>query len=189
MARDIASEAGQTWSVRALQALAEVLQPMDSQDNRKDKGRMRVFTGPGWILRVASKPAHYESLRVAGRLLGQTMLAPAAAETRTFAFYFDELTGGAAKLPQVAEYGVVGLLRALCAVLVSVDLPTLGIAEAVWVKHVRDMTKDTTAVAFRAVGVGALADAEVMVAVLKRACSNYWGTLKPLSGGGSTLWT
>ena len=134
---------------------------------------MRNFTGPGWIRRVVAVPSHLKALRVAGRLLGQAMRAPASAGIGTFGEHFSKLSG-AAKLPDIGTYGVSGLLRAFSVVLVDMGRPTLALSEADWVKHLRDMTSDTTAVAFRAVDVRALADAEGMVAVLKAACSRYW---------------
>ena len=164
-----------TWTVRALETLADALEDMHRRDNRKDKGRMRNYTGPAWIRLVAGDSSHYASLRAAGRVLGQPLVASAAAEVRGFSFYFDKLTSKVAKLPQVATYGVSGLLRALCAVLADMGLPALAITEADWGKHIHDMTNDTTAVIWREVQVRALADAEVMLAVIKSACSKFMG--------------
>ena len=163
------------WTAPALRKLAGALEDEDRNDNRKDKGRMRAFTGPAWVRLIAGDSSHLARLRAAGQLLGQTMAASAAAETDTFSFYFDKLTSKAGKLPKVATYGVCGWLRALCAVLADMGRPPLSITEADWVRHLRDMTLDTTAEAFREVQVRALADAQVMVAVIKVACSKFMG--------------
>ena len=175
MVGSMALELKGTWTVGALRTLAGGLENMHRKDNRKDKGRMRMFTGPDWIRLVAGDCSHHRALLAAGRLLGQCMLASAVAEVRPFSFYFDKLTKGAAKLPRVATYGIAGLLRALCAVLADMGRPALSIDEADWIKHIRDMTSDTTAVAFRNVQVLAFADAEVMVAVIKHMCSKFMG--------------
>ena len=73
-----------TWTVRALETLADALEDMHRRDNRKDKGRMRNYTGPAWIRLVAGDSSHYASLRAAGRVLGQPLVASAAAEVRGF---------------------------------------------------------------------------------------------------------
>ena len=175
MSVQVASGFGDVWPRRALQKLAKVLEDMDRQDNRKDKGRMRNFTGPDWVHLVAGDSLHYKALCAAGRLLGQTMTASASAERTTFAALFDQLAAGPAKLPNVGTYGVSGILRVLCVVQASRGLPPLVLSEGDWVKHLRDMTHDTTKYVFTAVGVRALADAEVMVCVIRSVCSKYWG--------------
>ena len=175
MSLDVAKGLGHVWTRRALQKLAEVLGGMDKQDSRKDTGRMRNYTGPAWVHLVADDPAHYKAFCAAGLRLGRSLLASADAEAETFASLFKDLTTAPAKLPGVGTYSVAGILRALCAVQASVGLPTLVLTEADWVKHLRDMTDDTTKVAFQQVGVRALADAEAMVAVIRAVCSKYWG--------------
>ena len=175
---ELASGGERLWPRKALQRLTRALESMDKQDNRKDKGRMRNFTGPAWVRLVAHDPAHYKALCAAGLHLGTALSASADAEAATFSSMFDRLHIGPAKLPRVGTYGAIGILRALCAVQASVGLPTLALAEQDWAKHLRDMTRETTAQAFQAVGVRALVDAEVMVSVIKAVITRYWGFRK-----------
>ena len=139
---------------------------------------MRRYTGLGWIRCVLGSTEHCAAFRRAGQLVGQALLASAAAEIRGFSFYFDKLSRGPAKLPQVNTYGISGMLRALCVVRADMGVPAWAITEEDWEQHLREMTRDTTAIIWREVQVRALADAVVMVATIKSACSKFMGYRK-----------
>ena len=118
-----------------------------------------------------------KGFRFTGRIIGEILRAPAGAGQPTFGDLCRQLQG-VGKLPHIGKYGIAGILRSLSAVLVDTGRPALTLSDADWAKHVRDMTEDTTAAAFRLAGVVALADAERMVAVLKASIRKYWGFRK-----------
>ena len=155
------------WSAAALRTLLAGLELMDNEDIMKLKGSMVRFTGPKWIRSILQKRSHFEALRRSGRFLGDIISAPAGAGERSFGdlccFLLRE-----GKMPFINKYGVAGILRALSCVLVDFGRPPVTLRDTDWAQHVRDMTEDTTSVAFRMAGVVALADAERMLAVLSK---------------------
>ena len=167
----------QGWTIPLLRSLLAALEKMDNADAMKLKGRMPRFTGPMWMRTLLADTRHVKVLRLVGRVIGKILLAPAGAGPTTFGDLCLHLQG-AGKLPHICKYGIAGILRCLSAVLVDTGRPALILLEAHWAKHVRDMTPDTTSVAFRMAGVVALADAERMVAVLKASIHKYWGFRK-----------
>ena len=171
------ARAKRSWSRPALRTLLVGLEQMGNEDSMKLKGRMPRFTGPKWIRIILGKRSLFEALRFSGRSLGRIIAAPAGAGERSMGDLCRFLHRDG-KLPLIGKYSIAGILRALSCVLVDFGRPPLTLLEGDWRQYVRDMTKDTTAVAFRTAGVVALADAERMTAVLKAAMRKYWGFRK-----------
>lgn len=165
------------WSRESLRDLLAGLQDMHNEDSMKLKGRMPKFTGPSWVRLFVDSGRHFEALARAGRTLGDIMAAPAGAGEKTMGELCEYLHRQG-KLPLVSNYGIAGILRALSCVLVDIGRPPLALTEADWRRHIRDMTLDTTAVAFRSAGIIALADAERMIESLKASMRRYWGFRK-----------
>ena len=161
MALDLSRVQGRAWCSKSLGVLHSRLRGLTPRDSRKCRGRGPLHTGPRWLNAFLSKPGNMARFRLAAKLVGKAILVPSAEGVS-----FGELCHCLlryAKLPSISLYGVVGLVRCVCAVRVSSGEESLVTGPECWSGYLRDMTQGSTKVGFDHFAVYSHADAMAML--------------------------
>ena len=120
-----------------------------------------------------SKPGNMPRFRLASKVVGRAILAPSG-EGGSFGQLCRRLLDEA-KLPGISLYGVVGLVRCVCAVRVSSGEESLVIQPECWSGYLRDMTPGSTKVGFDHFAVHSHEDAMAMLLGLQQAARQFYG--------------